>query len=82
MHTLFEGISFTENIYCHIFLFALSIGQKVIKAKVQRHQKQMTVQKSAYHQTLFPNSENCTFENLTFDRTVHEMSLLKPSSSE
>ena len=30
MHNLFDGISFAEDFFCHVFLVTLSIGQKVI----------------------------------------------------
>jgi hypothetical protein len=82
MHTLFEGISFTENIFCHIPLVALSIGQKVINAIIQRYPKLLTTRKAAYQQAMFSNNENCVFEKLSFDRTVHEMIPLKLASSE
>ena len=30
MHTLFDGITFVEDFFCHVLLVTLSIGQNVI----------------------------------------------------
>jgi hypothetical protein len=29
MHTLFDGITFAKDFFCHVLLVKLSIGQKV-----------------------------------------------------